>query len=210
MNIGSKIKKARVEANLTQEEVVEYLGVSRQTISNWENEKTYPDIVSVVKMSDLYVVSLDYLLKEDNQMSNYLEYMDESTNVVKSKENQSKLIIIISYLVIWAFSVIVFWFFTKDSDAMGYGFMYLWIVLPVTTLTLSILIGRNNYWKKYKWLAPIVFGVMYMLAEYATFSAANMVSFDKINSPNFWMIIIGAFVSVVGISIGSLTRKHKS
>ena len=55
MNIGTKIKNARTSANLTQEQVAEALDVSRQTVSNWENEKTYPDIVSVIKMSDLYI-----------------------------------------------------------------------------------------------------------------------------------------------------------
>ncbi len=54
MDIGTKIRNARLNANLTQEQAAEFLGVSRQTISNWETEKTYPDIVSVVKMSDLY------------------------------------------------------------------------------------------------------------------------------------------------------------
>ena len=46
-DIGSKIKAARLEKKLTQEQVAEILGVSRQTISNWENEKSYPDIISV-------------------------------------------------------------------------------------------------------------------------------------------------------------------
>ena len=63
MEIGSKIKNARIQANFTQEQVAEALSVSRQTISNWETGKTYPDIVSVVKMSDLYNISLDRLLK---------------------------------------------------------------------------------------------------------------------------------------------------
>ena len=63
MNIGKKIQTARQNVNLTQEQAAEVLGVSRQTISNWENEKTYPDIVSVVKMSDLYSISLDRLLR---------------------------------------------------------------------------------------------------------------------------------------------------
>ena len=61
MDIGIKIKNARIKANLTQEQVAEALSVSRQTISNWENEKTYPDIISVIKMSDLYDISLDHL-----------------------------------------------------------------------------------------------------------------------------------------------------
>lgn len=60
MDIGSKVKSARINANLTQEQVADFLNVSRQTISNWENGKTYPDIVSVVKMSDLYNISLDH------------------------------------------------------------------------------------------------------------------------------------------------------
>ena len=42
-----------------REQVAEILGVSRQTISNWENEKSYPDIISVIKMSECYDVSLD-------------------------------------------------------------------------------------------------------------------------------------------------------
>ena len=63
-DIGSKIKAARIEKKLTQEQVAELLGVSRQTISNWENEKSYPDIISVIKMSECYDVSLDYLSKK--------------------------------------------------------------------------------------------------------------------------------------------------
>lgn len=63
MEIGTIIRNARNEASLTQEQAAESLGVSRQTISNWENNKSYPDIISVIKMSDLYSVSLDCLLK---------------------------------------------------------------------------------------------------------------------------------------------------
>ena len=58
-DIGCKIKAARIEKKLTQEQFAEVLGVSRQTISNWENEKSYPDIISVIKMSECYDVSLD-------------------------------------------------------------------------------------------------------------------------------------------------------
>ena len=53
MDIGTKIRNARSDAGLTQEKAAEALGVSRQTISNWENGRTYPDIVSVIKMSNV-------------------------------------------------------------------------------------------------------------------------------------------------------------
>ena len=72
-DIGSKIKAARLKKKMTQEQVAELLGVSRQTISNWENEKSYPDIISVIKMSDYYEASLDYLLKGEQKMNTYLK-----------------------------------------------------------------------------------------------------------------------------------------
>lgn len=210
MDIGIKIKNARVKAKLTQEQAAEALGVSRQTISNWENNKTYPDIVSVVKMSDLYNISLDHLLKEEKSMSDYLGYLEESTNVVKSRNKFSELITIVVYLAIWALSLIVFWFFTSGSDAMGFGIMFLWVLLPVTTFVISLLIGKNNYWGKWKWLSIIAFGVMYMLAEYATFSTANMVAFGKINMPELGMIPVGAIVSLIGLGIGVGIYRLKS
>ena len=81
MKIGTKLKTARARAALTQESVAETLQVSRQTISNWENERSYPDIISVIAISDLYKVSLDELLKGDAEM---IEHLDQSTNVVSS------------------------------------------------------------------------------------------------------------------------------
>lgn len=83
MEIGQKLKDARVHSGLTQEVVAEKINVSRQTISNWENEKSYPDIISVIELSNLYYISLDDLLKGDSKM---IEHLEESTNVVKSNK----------------------------------------------------------------------------------------------------------------------------
>lgn len=58
MEIGKKLKDARMKSGFTQENVAEKINVSRQTISNWENEKSYPDIISVIALSDLYSTSL--------------------------------------------------------------------------------------------------------------------------------------------------------
>lgn len=81
MEIGQLLKEARTKAGFTQEYVAEAIAVSRQTVSNWENERSYPDIVSVIKLSDLYGISLDELLKGNDGM---LQYVSESTNVVAS------------------------------------------------------------------------------------------------------------------------------
>lgn len=212
MDIGTKIKEARIAAQLTQEQVAQALGVSRQTMSNWENNKTYPDIVSVIKMSDLYAVSLDYLLKEKEEqpVSNYMEYLEESTNTVKSRTRLAKMILITACLGIWSFSIIVFWFFISGSDAMAFSLMFLWIVLPVTTFAASLLIGRNDYWAKWKWMAALIFGILYMLAEYATFDAANMAASAGINMPHFEMLGTGAVISAIGLGIGTFVSRKKS
>lgn len=68
MELSQKLQKRRKEMNLTQEEVAEQLYVSRQTISNWENGRTLPDIKSLVLISDIYDISLDSLIKEDTKM----------------------------------------------------------------------------------------------------------------------------------------------
>lgn len=68
MEIGSKIKQARLEKKLTQENVANILNVSRSTISSWEVGRSYPDLDNLVSISDLYDVSLDNLLREDANM----------------------------------------------------------------------------------------------------------------------------------------------
>ena len=73
MQIGIKLKSARANVGLTQEKVSEEIQVSRQTISNWENERCYPDIMSIIKLSDLYNISLDDLLKGDTEMIKHLD-----------------------------------------------------------------------------------------------------------------------------------------
>ena len=65
MELGKQIKNCRQEANLSQEELAERVYVSRQTISNWENDKSYPDINSLVLMAEVFGVSLDSLVKGD-------------------------------------------------------------------------------------------------------------------------------------------------
>ena len=97
MEIGKKLKEARLNRDLTQEVIAEKLNVSRQTISNWENEKSYPDIISVIELSNLYSISLDDLLKGDDAM---MEHLQESTNVVKSNQKLLRAIILNIIVVI--------------------------------------------------------------------------------------------------------------
>ncbi len=87
MELGRQIKKYRIEANLSQEELADKIFVSRQSISNWENDKNYPDIKSLVLMSEVFQISLDNLIKGD------IERMKKEINVQEYADFQKDSII---------------------------------------------------------------------------------------------------------------------
>lgn len=68
MKLNTQIKKYRTSMKLSQEELAEKVYVTRQTISNWENSKNYPDIHSLLLLSSLFNISLDQLIKGDIDM----------------------------------------------------------------------------------------------------------------------------------------------
>ena len=65
MDFSKQIKKYRLEAKMSQDELAEKVFVTRQTISNWENDKNYPDIHSLLLLSSVFDISLDTLVKGD-------------------------------------------------------------------------------------------------------------------------------------------------
>lgn len=203
MDIGSKLKAARNEANFTQEEIAEKLGVSRQTISNWENSKSYPDIISVIKLSDIYCISLDALLKEDENM---IKHLNESTNIVKSKNRLRMVLPILIYIPIWTLCILFFWIFSGATDAMVFSIFVFWGILPITSLIISAIIGKDDFKSTTKIGFVILMGIMYMLCEYFTFSLANMVAFDKFNFISFDALLPGIVFSAIGMGIGCLTK----
>ena len=207
MQISSRLKEARLSQGLTQEALAERLHVSRQTISKWENDRSYPDISSVIALSDLYAISLDELLKEDKNM---IAHLEESTDIVTSRKKLSKLLLIAVYLLIWTLSILFFWL-GGGQDAMGYSLVILYLILPVATLVSAFFIGRDDAWTDQKWLMLLFFGALYMLAPYATFSVANVTSTGILRFPELTAMLPGILCAAAGMAAGSLTRRlHRS
>ena len=67
MTLGQRIQKGRKEAGLSQEELAEQLGVSRQAVSRWENDNGYPEMEKIIRLSQIYQVSLDYLVGNEQE-----------------------------------------------------------------------------------------------------------------------------------------------
>ena len=126
MKIGEKLRDARNQKGLTQEEVADEIHVSRQTISNWENNRSYPDIISVILLSDLYQMSLDVLLKGDKDM---IEHLNESTNIV----NSNKKLIIMGLL-----NIVVFIFMIIFNQIISENKILLASILSLSIISITI------------------------------------------------------------------------
>lgn len=203
MEIGQKLRQARLDCRLTQEAVAERVGVTRQTVSNWENNRSYPDIASLLALGDLYSLTLDELLKGDVAMIRHLE---ESTDLVRSRERLSRLLVVLTYLILWALSILAFWAGLKE-EAMLYSIAIFYLVLPLTTLILAGLVGRNQCWTGLRWLMLLFFGFLYMLAPYATFSVANMLTVERFRLPELAALLPGLLCAAAGMGIGCGLRR---
>lgn len=96
MELGNRIKKFRKKNNLSQDELADKIYTSRQTISNWENDKTYPDVNSLKLLSNIFDVSLDDLMGCDiERMKTTINEKDREGFIVLSRIYTLELIIMI-------------------------------------------------------------------------------------------------------------------
>lgn len=98
MKLGEQIKKYRTELSLSQDKLAEKLFVSRQSISNWENDKTYPDIKSLLLLSEVFSVSLDQLVKGDVEMMK--SEISEQERVKFQKEGAILAVLFLAILIL--------------------------------------------------------------------------------------------------------------
>lgn len=83
MTIAEMIKKTRTEANMTQGEYGAKFGVSRQTVSSWENERSLPDLQMLIDICNTYHVSLDQLLNEDKEFVEKIDFYNKYKKIIR-------------------------------------------------------------------------------------------------------------------------------
>lgn len=94
MELGKRIISLRKERHMTQEDFAEVCNVTRQTVSNWENGKNYPDLDTLVFISDYFDISLDILLKGDRKM------VSNITNEQKRSKYSTAAVIILVVIIL--------------------------------------------------------------------------------------------------------------
>lgn len=107
MEFSEILKERRTSLGITQEGLAKELNVSRSAISNWEIGRNYPDIQTLIVLSKILDVSLDFLLNTDNTI---VEKIDED---LSKKKWLKKISLVLATLLVIALSTIIFLFFTK-------------------------------------------------------------------------------------------------
>lgn len=102
MQLGQMIAKIRKEQGMTQETFAKKFDVTRQTVSNWENEKSYPDLHTLIKISDEFNLSLDVLLKGDTTM------VKDIDKKIKKHSLYKGVIVVLVFMVVGLFAFIQF------------------------------------------------------------------------------------------------------
>lgn len=132
MELGKQIRKYRNELSLSQDELAERVYVSRQTISNWENDKSYPDVHSLVLLSEVFGSSIDKLIKGD------VEIMKEEI----SKEDRQKFArigklynILFSLMIISPIPLIHF---------LKFAGMIIWLLVVAVTINVACMVEKQK------------------------------------------------------------------
>ena len=141
MNVGARIKKHREKQNISQDELALKVFVSRQTISNWETNKSYPDIKSLTMLSNIFHVTLDDFIKGD---------IEEMKRIV-SKEKIEKFNIM-SYIFLAEMLILMFSAYPLFSID-GYIGAIIWALFFVITFVTATIVEKfknNNNIQTYK------------------------------------------------------------
>ena len=132
MELGNQIKKYRGEQKLSQDALAEKIFVSRQTISNWENEKSYPDVSSLVRLSEVFGVSVDVLLKGDAEEMKKIINEADVNDFTKTS---------------WIFTILLFLAMVTPIPLvrfLGYWGIGIWAVLMVVTFAYALQIEKKK------------------------------------------------------------------
>jgi len=97
VDIGNKIQKIRTDQGLTQAEFADKFHVSRQTVSNWENNKNYPDLSILRRISDEYAISFDTLLKDDVE---YISHIDKASDQAIKATRWLKIVVPVAIILL--------------------------------------------------------------------------------------------------------------
>ncbi|WP_047980262.1 helix-turn-helix domain-containing protein [Ornithinibacillus contaminans] len=148
MEFGEKLKKERTNRGWSQEELAEKLFVSRQSVSKWENGQNYPSIEVLLKVSDLFEVTVDELLRSDDELKE--KVINDSKQLAHPKLKFTFDILFVIGLILFVVKIVGI-LLTKFTalDITLFGGSFLWNFVPLVLMVVAG-IGSEAVKGKYK------------------------------------------------------------
>lgn len=205
MKLGEKILKLREENNITIENLSNQIGVKEQTIYKWEDGKESPDIKELIKLSDLFKVSVDYLIK-DNQ---YIDILDGGKYLV-SKEEWTGYIVNekrVSFLIGFSFMLLSFTGIPYTLFSYNSIISYLGMVICVTLGISIFILGMYSEKEQYKILkqVPLLLEQEHIKELSEEYSMKKRV-YNAIGIPSLVLFIMGLLI--LGLTVHRWSEYH--
>lgn len=191
MDFGKRIKEERTKLGFSQKEVAEALFVTRQTVSKWENGKSYPDLELLVALSDLFEISVDNLLKEDKKL---MKFVEDNPQATKKQKLAIEVPMLLMVVIMWG-AMIRCCFLDKFSPVMHFICVIMVIILTcavgfITVQVAAVLRKKENPVSQNKRLTSpvhkmenirtIAFAAMMLLGGVGMFSHSLVVTYTVI------------------------------
>ena len=213
MNLGERIYRFRTEKNLSQGDLADRLEVSRQSISKWENNNAVPDLEKIIKLSEIFEVSLDELVKGEVTDKKVAE---EADDYILSKQNKQETTIVernfpprkIAGTILFCMGFLVLLFFTAMSAALG-GLIF---ASPFVVCGILCFVLRKNVGLWCAWAVYVMFDI-YMSygtgisrsAVFLTFRWTAQMNYLRLAFAWLLLLILGVIIAVTVIRIGKET-----
>ena len=150
MTFGKKLRAARMAMNLTQQKIADDFFITRQTISSWENGNSYPDVMTLIKLSDYFGFSIDEILREDKQMRLFLDKKS-----VKSELKPVYRILLLISLILLVIEILDCFSVIKLGGVLGWTIWGIFVMSVRAFDMLSKFDESNTMDFKYNWQRKI-------------------------------------------------------
>ena len=194
MQFSDKLKQARQQHHLTQMQVGTQLHVSAKTIYSWENGRSFPDISTLVSISDLYQISLDQLLREDQDIVQHYETISKQAQRYQKYFQITYFLNILLILAIWAVQI------TSSNSKQILAWLFL-------ALVVNLVVMATHYPDYRTWINGTAHRLLLILLAVGLSTVLLVISFDGAASLNAAKASSNQSVEyLIGFYTGLLTK----
>ena len=197
--IGKNITDLRKASNMTQAELGEQLSYSDKAVSKWERGESLPDIIVLKELTDIFHVTVDYLLQDEHPVKEL-----EHSEAIKTRNENRVIITLLSTAVIWLIATLVFVIFEiLPIDAGRFLWMSYVYAIPVSLIVILIF---NCIWGKRKLRLYIISALMWslLLSIYLSYPNRGTQLFFLLGIPGQIIILLSGRIHSVK---GKVARK---